>query len=271
MHRFDLGAFDVEAFAQGLDPASSRHPIDTELRVGVRPTAVGPGRAIVELDGVEAPHLGWLATLADSAMGTAYAEVLGEGWTCATVSMHIEALGEGLAPGIPVHAFGRLLSDDGVADCVMLQDGRAAATALGRFIPLGIPTRPEATGIVSLQAEGLDLAAGLGLDAAWAPDMDLTFDAEAPLVANPSGIVHGGLQMALGAEALDRSIDQYTATQMIELSAHFFVPAPATGRLALRVRRLHSGRRLSVARADILRPDGRVATTVEATIRAAQP
>ena len=99
---------------------------------------------------------------------------------------------------------------------------------------------------------------------------DVSFGASANL-ANAFGIIHGGIGAMMGARAIDLALgtDGATALCLADLRAVFLRGIPASsGEIDCRVTVLHRGRRLAVARAELLGNDGRVAITVDATYTA---
>ncbi|ALJ21840.1 PaaI family thioesterase [Microbacterium sp. No. 7] len=270
--RLGFCGFDPGAFLSELRPPAPNDLIDAELRLGTRPLGSAPGRAAGRTEGVPRPHLGWLSMLADLVMGTAYAAALGEGRTSLTLSMRIDSVRGALRPDVPIEGYALAEDPDdpgGVLHCLMLQGRQPVATGVGRFLPLGTRARSAPAEVVSFQRRGVDLATGFGLSGDWAPDIDVDLRAEGVL-ANPSGVVHGGVQAAIAAEAIIRSVAGVDASMCLltDLSTRFLAPAP-TGpeeRLVVRVRRIHTGRSLRTVRVELVRGDGVVVSVSEGTV-----
>lgn len=264
---------DSDELLAGLPPIPARERLEAELLLGVSALGSSPGIAVGAMQAVAEPHLGWLGTLTDLVMGNAYAHALGEGWSCVTVSLRLDALAPMRAER-PFLAWG--ICDDsaragGVLSAIVAQDDVPVAKATSRFSPIRKPPRDIARGVASLQDRGVSIAEGLGLEASpWAPAAVVRFPTGLD-VANPSGVVHGGLQIAAGAEAILRSDPAATPAthELAELSIAFLAPLPAASgsEATLHLGRVHTGRSSFRARAEIIAPGGAVATVIEAAVR----
>ncbi|OBH11763.1 hypothetical protein A5692_09880 [Mycobacterium sp. E342] len=99
---------------------------------------------------------------------------------------------------------------------------------------------------------------------------DVSFGASTDL-ANAYKIIHGGIGAMMGGRAIDLALGTGGSTDLClaDLRAVFLRGIPvSSGEIDCRVIVLHRGRRLAVARAELLGPDGRVAITVDATYTA---
>jgi uncharacterized protein (TIGR00369 family) len=86
--------------------------------------------------------------------------------------------------------------------------------------------------------------------------------------------VHGGMGALMGARAIDLVVHHAEPScklRLADIRAVFPKPIPATGRARCIVSVPHRGRRLTVARAEVHAPDGRLAIMVDTTYVATTP
>ncbi len=133
----------IERFTAMVNGEGSAAPVGK--LIGFRPTSIEPGKAVFELEAgpqhanpMGTLHGGVVCDVADAAMGTAYASMLGEGESFTTLELKINFLrpfwtGMLVATGRVVKA-GRTI---GLAECdVTDADGRLIARAMSTCMTL---------------------------------------------------------------------------------------------------------------------------------------
>jgi acyl-coenzyme A thioesterase PaaI-like protein len=213
-----------------------------------------------------------LCVLVDASCGCAMAQAQGGGLSGPTIELRIDHAATP-APGatwltaestLRFHAGGATYLTARVAD----NTGQLLAMAQGHFVMLApdadpgepLPSRPRpgtADVLAALNSAGTD-PANWDVPAVWQ-------------LSNPRGQVHGGVLMGIAQLAqrrmqltdLSNGVSGGTAPRPLSITAEYLRPALADGgQLHCRTEYARRGRRFRTLRTDLVRPDGRVATTV---------
>ncbi|WP_156366583.1 hypothetical protein [Microbacterium sp. No. 7] len=214
------------------DALGGWRPNPAEVSLGVRITAAGPtgasGIAVVPDD---ARGLGWSTTLSDLLLGRALLAALGPGWSCVTLSLRSEWTATVLA-GVGALAGSAQLVDV-TGDVALVHGrvhdaaGRSVALVSGRFKIFRGERQPPA-GLASSGSAPSDgcLTRVLGMAprghaqaerVVWALPRSRRF-------ANPSDVVHGGVQAAAlvcVAEDLAAAVGAGARWRVLDLDVHY--------------------------------------------------
>lgn len=252
--------------------AGLRDPI--ELDGAVIGDTVIPS-ALHNPDGTLPPAV--LGLLADGCLGVTLVRAAPAGIGMVTAHLHLEftrAVPAGLSYASCTARLRALDASYGLAEGTITDEGGqllAAATLGGVLVPAPAAASSSPSGTTAPPpAERPDVDRLLGTAAYSVEEhrAEVTFCAS-PILANIFGMVHGGMGALMGARTIELAVAAGYGSgtfRMADLRAVFPRSVPADGgdvRCAATV--LHRGRRLVVARAELLGPDGRVAVTVDAT------
>jgi acyl-coenzyme A thioesterase PaaI-like protein len=251
------------------DPVKSDNLLTGTMRVS---------RAVCEPGGALLPAA--VAVLADSCLGMALLESVEQPTAMVTSHLHIEFMRQ-----VP-----RETTDLSCAATVRCVDGSFGLTdgsiADGTGAPLARTTlggvfvaMPESApvGRTAGAQQGADPAntysdidALLGTDVVHLSPTDSVVEFQlGEQLSNLFRNVHGGMGALMGARAIDLVVHQTTSSRELRLAdirAVFPKPIPANGgRARCLVSVPHRGRRLTVARAEVHAPDGRLAIMVDTT------
>lgn len=89
-----------------------------------------------------------------------------------------------------------------------------------------------------------------------------------PIVANPTGTMHGGIVLCLSEVSASMAV--YSRSQPVEASSihvAYVRPGPADGTVRFKTQVSHRGRSSAAVRVDCLRPDGKVCAVATVTFR----
>ncbi|MCU1647683.1 MAG: hotdog fold thioesterase [Nocardia sp.] len=183
-----------------------------EDRFGIRQIGHGPDRIAVEqrLPAGNAGELpiGWLGPLADFVTGRAVQSALVPDVGIRTLSLHLQVGARGLRGGQRLLASGEVVEIGPhsvlAAGRITEEAGALVAEVTGRFIIVPGSVQPVATeGSELTVPESDSLATQLGAEAAVGESGETRFVLRpAQWMANPYGIVHGGIPVALAGLAL---------------------------------------------------------------------
>jgi uncharacterized protein (TIGR00369 family) len=234
-------------------------------------TVCEPGGALVP---------GAIAVLADSCLGMALIEGFERPTAMVTSHLHIEFMRQ-VRPATTVLSCGATVRyidgsfgltdgsiDDGLGNEV------ARATLGGVFVPspdlLSTGSDVGAQRSTATDSRFSDVDALLGTDVVHLSPVEAVVEFELGVqLSNLFGNVHGGMGALMAARAIDLVVHQGTPAQELrvaDIRAVFPKPLPATGgRARCLVSVPHRGRRLTVARAEVHAPDGRLAIMADTT------
>lgn len=175
-------------------------------------------------------HGGWWAPLVDLALGRAAMVGTGDNQSCVTLNLRIDLTGVFPPAGEEVFAVGTLVSAEGslrMVSCeVRTAGGRAIAYAVGRFM-LVPGTKPSA--LPARERPRLEVASLPELLRVRRDDLGDRFTlAVQPWdeMANPSSIVHGGVQAALLAAGMQvaATSEDDDPVRMLDLTVAYHRP-----------------------------------------------
>lgn len=190
-------------------------------------------------------EVGWVLPAVDLAMGRASLANLSPEHTCATISIDLE-LGGPARPGEALHCLGRHVLDDTgtmIASVeVRGEDDRLVGRGSGRFVampggePVPVPGLEVATPTGSL-VDALGLRDRRDDDGAsvWTP-------ASGPDLANPLGVLHGGVQGSMVAEAAVAAVG---GGRPLSMRIDYLGALAADAEATLRARPVKAGRRIA--------------------------
>ncbi|WP_168223522.1 PaaI family thioesterase [Pseudarthrobacter sp. NIBRBAC000502772] len=273
-----LPASDTHWDLAGL-AAGAQTPINSaEFLFSSDVVAEGRGRVVGEVTmPASGGTFGWLGPAIDMVLGRSYVTVLPVGNTCLTLGMRLDSIGAAFLPGERVRIHGSVLGVDGpyslTSATVISESGRVIGTGTGRF--LSIPSAARARELPDLRPfsdRGVELAEALGTQVTERHDDGLTvrFDYSPPL-ANPHGVLHGGVQIAMFETAVARHHNLFNSAGgtalLADLTISFLSPVVAEEHngVSIRTRTFRSGRRIALTRAEIVGADGHVCSSVTAT------
>ncbi|MFI6998235.1 PaaI family thioesterase [Nocardia sp. NPDC050175] len=208
-----------------------------EDRFGIRQTGHGPDRISVEqwlpTGAVGELPVGWLGPLADFVTGRAVQSALVSDVGIRTLSLHMQIGARGLHRGRRVLASGEVIE---IGSRSVLAGGRITdemgslvAQVTGRFVVVPGVVRPSsAAGSELTVPESDSLAVQLGADVVAREAGRSRFALRpAEWMANPYGIVHGGIPVALVDLALtDAATAEAGPVRTLGLDVTFHRPAP---------------------------------------------
>ncbi|QNN62959.1 PaaI family thioesterase [Leucobacter denitrificans] len=137
-----------------------------------------------------------------------------------------------------------------------------------RFIDHGREYEP--LGLPKMDAPGFSLATLLGVPEAQEGEAFLRKKV-APHLANPSGMLHGGIAVTILEYVASRAVHEETSAWECEsLRVNYLRPAPLGEEVKVTARRVHTGRNLCVADAKIALPNGKVTNIARLSYRKVQ-
>lgn len=213
---------------------------------------------------------GWLMPLVDLLLARG---ALGPGsaTSCVTMRMDLNVNAAALAAtttvrGLARQAFADPSSTAGTCE-LRGDDGTVVATGMGVFVSIDTPL-----------PDPFEATAGHEVSSALTELLPLTFDDSRhradwriePWMANPSGVVHGGVQAAALFAAIEEAgtADLDGPVAFGNVSVEYLRPLPVADTvLTIRVTARRRGRRFATYDAELLTADGTVGTTATATVR----
>jgi acyl-coenzyme A thioesterase PaaI-like protein len=251
------------------DPLKSDNLLTGTMRIS---------RAVREPGGTLVP--GALAVLADSCLGMALLESVEKPTAMVTSHLHIEFMRQVPCETTDLSCTAAVRCVDGSFGLTdgSIDDGAgnplARATLGGVFValPESVPER-RATGMPHSTTPGTtysDIDALLGTDVVHLSPTDAVVEFHlGEQLSNLFRNVHGGMGALMGARVIDLVVHRSAALRELRLAdirAVFPKPIPANGGQARCIVSVaHRGRRLTVARAEVHAPDGRLAIMVDTT------
>lgn len=225
-----------------------------ENRMGVVQTGFSE-RGVTAKQIAQGPELGWLGVLADFATGRAVQGAVPADRGIRTATLHLETGRARMCSGDVVEAIARVKDVDrgavlAVAD-LQTADGQLVASVSARFIVVPGVVAPIAVLTPDDVVTGGDLADLLGVDKLEAtPQRARLRSMAADWMANPYGIVHGGIPVALidlGAAACELGAGFRT----LSLDINLHRPARIGGEMIVDAVVRRAGARVAVIEVEI--------------------
>jgi uncharacterized protein (TIGR00369 family) len=208
------------------------------------PWLAGPGQE---------PGAGALAVLVDNVLGHAIIGDRPDGQLSVSTEIGIDLIGKVPVDGSTVHARARTVETDATGGLATGEVVDAAGNIIarcrqrGRFLerrPVAGPNGRPGLGATAW-AQASDLVTLIGAVTSLTDNEDTLELTVSPTLANPMGILHGGISFCVSDWLGVRALRPLTSASV---SVAYLRPAPADGRVRFTAEVAHAGRGLGVAR-----------------------